>query len=68
MINFNFEGYNLKPNAFEAMFGSANKIDIRPGDRIAQLIIEQCHEATWKPVNSLEESRRGERGFGSSGD
>ena len=68
LINFNFEGYNLKPNAFEAMFGSANKLDVRPGDRIAQLIIEKCHEAAWKPTSSLEESRRGERGFGSSGD
>ena len=28
LINFNFEGYNLKPNAFEAMFGSANRIEI----------------------------------------
>ena len=25
LINLNFEGYNLKPNAFEAMFGSGNK-------------------------------------------
>ena len=68
LINFGFEGYNLKPNAFEAMFGSANKIDIKPGDRIAQLIIEKCHSAEWKLVNSLEESKRGEKGFGSSGD
>ena len=68
LINFSFEGYNLKPNAFEAMFGSVNKIDIKPGDRIAQLIIEKCHEATWKPVASLEESKRGEKGFGSSGE
>ena len=68
LINFSFEGYNLKPNAFEAMLGSVNKIDIKPGDRIAQLIIEKCHEATWKPVASLEESKRGEKGFGSSGE
>ena len=30
LINFNFEGYNLKPTTFEAMFGSANKLDIKP--------------------------------------
>ena len=67
LINLNFEGYNLKPNAFEAMFGSANKIEIKPGDRIAQLIIEKCHSVEWKPMKTLEESQRGEQGFGSSG-
>ena len=67
LINLNFEGYNLKPNAFEAMFGSANKIEIKPGDRIAQLIIEKCHDVEWKAMKTLEESRRGEQGFGSSG-
>ena len=67
LINFNFEGYNLKPNAFEAMFGSANRMEIKPGERIAQLIIEKCHTVEWKPMKTLEESQRGEQGFGSSG-
>ena len=67
LINLNFEGYNLTPNAFETMFGSANKIEIKPGDRIAQLIIEKCHSIEWMPMQTLEESQRGEQGFGSSG-
>ena len=67
LINFNFEGYNLQPNAFEAMFGSANRMEIKPGERIAQLIIEKCHTVEWKPMKTLEESQRGEHGFGSSG-
>ena len=67
LINLNFEGYNLKPNALEAMFGSGNKIKIKPGDRIAQLIIEKCHTIKWKAIETLEESQRGEGGFGSSG-
>ena len=67
LINLNFEGYNLQPNALEAMFGSGNKINIKPGDRIAQLIIEKCHAVKWKSMNTLEESQRGEGGFGSSG-
>ena len=67
LINLNFEGYNLKPNTFETMFGSANKIEIKPGDRIAQLIIEKCHSIEWIPMQTLEESQRGEQGFGSSG-
>ena len=67
LINLSFEGYNTKLNAFEAMFGSANKIEIKPGDRIAQLIIEKCHSVEWKDMETLEESQRGEQGFGSSG-
>ena len=67
LINLNFEGYNLKPNAFEAMFGSANRTEIKPGERIAQLIIENCHAVEWKAMETLEESQRGEGGFGSSG-
>ena len=67
LINLNFEGYNLQPNAFEAMFGSANKTEIKPGDRIAQLVIEKCHTVEWKAMETLEESQRGEGGFGSSG-
>ena len=40
---------------------------INIGDKIAQLIIEKCYN--WDPilVDSLDESDRGERGFGSSG-
>jgi len=67
LINFNFEGYNLMPSTYEAMFGSANRIEIKPGDRIAQLIIEKCHNVEWKSMQTLEESQRGEQGFGSSG-
>lgn len=68
LINLNFEGYNLKPNAFEAMFGSSNKIEIKPGDRIAQLIIEKCYQVDWKQMKTLETSERGNGGFGSSGE
>lgn len=68
LINFNFEGYNLKPSAFEAMFGSSNKIDIKPGDRIAQLIIEKCYKVNWKQMKTLKNSERGDGGFGSSGE
>tara|TARA_R100001163_G_scaffold22248_1_gene18831 strand:- start:1082 stop:1558 length:477 start_codon:yes stop_codon:yes gene_type:complete len=69
LINLNFEGYNLRPSTFEAMFGSANRIDIKPGDRIAQLIIEKCHtNVKWNEMKTLENSQRGEGGFGSSGE
>ena len=44
-----------------------NRMEIKPGDRIAQLIIEKCHTVEWKSMKTLEESQRGEQGFGSSG-
>jgi dUTPase len=37
------------------------------GDKIAQLIIEKCYLWDTLIVDSLNESDRGERGFGSSG-
>jgi len=43
-------------------------IDIKPGDRIAQLIIVPVVQATFQQVEEFYvASERGERGFGSSG-
>lgn len=42
-------------------------VSINKGDRIAQLIIEKCHDAEWEEVKELSDSDRGEGGFGSSG-
>ena len=38
------------------------------GDRIAQLIIEKCYKVDWKEMKTLENSERGQGGFGSSGE
>lgn len=41
------------------------------GDRVAQLIIEKCHDAEWEEVDNAEDlysSERGEGGFGSTGE
>lgn len=40
---------------------------IKKGDRIAQIIIEKCHAAEWQEVESLDETERGQGGFGSTG-
>ena len=40
----------------------------RKGDRIAQLIIEKCHEVEWQEVDELNGTARGNGGFGSSGE
>lgn len=40
---------------------------INDGERIAQMVIARHEEAEWKVVTELEESNRGEGGFGSTG-
>jgi len=40
---------------------------IEPGDRIAQLVIQQVERITWKPVGVLNETVRNDGGFGHTG-
>ena len=40
---------------------------INPGERIAQMVVSRHEKVEWKEVESLEESERGEGGFGSTG-
>ena len=40
---------------------------VRRGDRIAQLLISPVAQASWREVESLDETARGAGGFGSTG-
>ncbi|MDD5807149.1 MAG: dUTP diphosphatase [Eggerthellales bacterium] len=40
---------------------------IEPGDRIAQLVVSRVEQVTWSVVDQLDETERGQGGFGSSG-
>lgn len=40
---------------------------INHGDRIAQLVLGTVHHATWELVQQLNETKRGEGGFGHTG-
>jgi len=40
---------------------------INDGDRICQMVIQKVEQAQWQEVESLEETDRGEGGFGHSG-
>ena len=40
---------------------------IRPGDRIAQLVLLPCRELNFREVEELGETDRGAAGFGSTG-
>lgn len=41
---------------------------MKPGDRIAQLIIERCHDVKFIEFDELPPSDRGNGGFGSTGE
>jgi dUTP pyrophosphatase len=40
---------------------------LNPGERIAQMIVNQYEKIEWVPVETLAESERGTGGFGSTG-
>lgn len=47
-------------------FGS-EKFTIKPGDRIAQLVVSKVYKVKLVEVNELNQSNRGEGGFGHTG-
>jgi dUTP pyrophosphatase len=69
LVNLNLPEVLFNPSrkttAFESAFGSKNKFSISRGDKIAQLIIEKCHDIQWKEA-SLSGTERGDKGYGSS--
>jgi len=46
---------------------SPEKLIIKDGERIAQLVIATYTQVRWEPVTSLGETSRGDDGFGSTG-
>jgi dUTP pyrophosphatase len=58
---------SIRKSPYENFFGSHGKVDIKQGDRIAQIIIEKCHPVAWIEKEELSDSERNEGGFGSSG-
>ena len=46
---------------------SREPFEITPGERIAQLVINQYTRIQWEPVERLDETKRGDGGFGHTG-
>ena len=46
---------------------SSESVTVQDGDRIAQLVIARHEQAEWETVEVLDETERGEGGFGPSG-
>ena len=40
---------------------------INDGERIAQMVVVRCEQVGWEPVETLDDTERGEGGFGHSG-
>lgn len=46
---------------------SREPYQVKKGDRIAQLVFSPVVQASWKPSDTLEDTERGEGGFGHTG-
>lgn len=46
---------------------SKDPFTVNPGERIAQMVVARYEKVEWEEVETLEESARGEGGFGSTG-
>jgi dUTP pyrophosphatase len=46
---------------------SADTVVIQPGERIAQMVVAKYEKVTWNEVVVLDETERGDGGFGSTG-
>ncbi|MDE3236517.1 MAG: dUTP diphosphatase [Bacteroidota bacterium] len=46
---------------------SNETVTIHPGDRIAQMVIQTVQQIEWQPVENINETKRGEGGFGHTG-
>lgn len=46
---------------------SNEAVSIKPGDRIAQLVIAKYSQIEWEESESLDDTERGKGGFGSTG-
>lgn len=46
---------------------STDTVVIQPGERIAQMVVAKYEKVSWKEVATLDETERGEGGFGSTG-
>ena len=46
---------------------ATGSFEVRDGDRIAQLVVSRLAEVSWRQVEALDETERGDGGHGSTG-
>lgn len=64
LIDSNYRG---EIKAIAINLDSKETIVVQKGDRIAQLVIQKVEDVTFVKSERLEDTERGEKGFGSSG-
>ena len=60
-------GYRDEIKVILVNLDPSEKYEVRRGDRIAQLVIQAVETVEWQVVEALDDSARGEGGFGSTG-
>jgi dUTP pyrophosphatase len=60
-------GYRDEISVLLVNLDPATVFDVRRGDRIAQLVIQRVQDVDWEVVATLDETRRGVGGWGSTG-
>ena len=46
---------------------STEPVTVGPGDRVAQLVVAKCESVTWSVTDKLEQTKRGDNGYGHTG-
>jgi len=59
--------YNSNPSYDSKSYNSNGLVEINHGDRIAQLVLQEVPKVEWVEVESVDETTRGDGGFGSTG-
>ena len=57
----------LRDVVFNTLREAILKGELKPGERIAQLVVAQFTRIEWESVSELSETERGAGGFGSTG-
>jgi dUTP pyrophosphatase len=60
-------GYRGEVKVILINFDDSEAFEIKRGDKIAQLVIQRVEKASFKPVEELSDTIRGDGGFGSTG-
>lgn len=61
--------FQISPTVMQARTvpNSERSYTIAAGERVAQIVIQKCEDVTFDDVDNLEDSGRGQGGFGSTG-
>lgn len=68
LINLNHDVFEEENSQGYFELFKGRPVEIKKGDKIAQIVFKRYFKVGFKEVKDLDETTRGEKGFGSSGD